>query len=59
MELIKNIAKLHTTELGAVRIRRNLGLDCGDVVEWCRDQKPSSSAAARTGTQLSAMRSSP
>ena len=38
MELIRNIAKLHTTELGAVRIRRNLSLDCGDVVEWCREQ---------------------
>ncbi|WP_297958366.1 DUF3781 domain-containing protein [uncultured Ruminococcus sp.] len=38
MELLNNIAKLHTTELGAVRIRRNLSLDCADVVEWCRDR---------------------
>ena len=32
MELLNNIAKLHTTELGAVRIKRNLSLDCDDTV---------------------------
>ena len=37
-ELIKNIDKLHTTELGAVRIKRNLSLDCDDAVSWCRDR---------------------
>ena len=38
MELLNNIAKLHTTELGAVRIKRNLSLDCGDTAAWCREQ---------------------
>ena len=38
MELLNNIARLHTTELGAVRIKRNLSLECSDVVEWCRDR---------------------
>ena len=33
--LIENIDRLHTTELGAERIRRNLGLT-EDPVEWCR-----------------------
>jgi hypothetical protein len=28
--------KLHTTALGAERIKRNLGLDCDDVVAWCK-----------------------
>lgn len=37
-ELIKNIDKLHTTELGTVRIKRNLSLDCDDAVSWCRDR---------------------
>lgn len=37
-ELIKNLHQLHTTELGAVRLRRNLRLDTVDVVEWCRKQ---------------------
>lgn len=44
MELLNNIAKLHTTELGAVRIKRNLALECDDVVEWCKEKVLSSEA---------------
>ncbi len=36
-ELIKNIDKLHTTELGEIRIKRNLSLECDDTVTWCRN----------------------
>lgn len=37
-ELVKNIAKLHTTELGVERIRKNLTLEHNtDVVRWCRN----------------------
>ncbi|MDO4541352.1 MAG: DUF3781 domain-containing protein [Bacillota bacterium] len=35
-ELLKNLDKLHTTELGAVRIKRNLSLTTEEVVPWCR-----------------------
>ena len=35
MELISNLNKIHTTELGKERIKRNLGLDTDDVVDWC------------------------
>lgn len=35
-ELLKNLDQLHTTELGASRIKRNLSLDTDNVVEWCR-----------------------
>lgn len=35
-ELIKNLEKLHTTELGLARIKRNLSLDTDDVIEWCK-----------------------
>ncbi|WP_295086718.1 DUF3781 domain-containing protein [Ruminococcus sp.] len=38
MELLSRIAELHTTELGAIRIKRNLSLDCDDVVAWCKEQ---------------------
>jgi len=31
-----DIDKLHTTELGEERIKRNLGLDTGDIVAWCK-----------------------
>lgn len=37
-ELLKNSDKLHTTELGNMRIKRNLGLDTDDAVNWCRKQ---------------------
>jgi len=35
-ELLKNLDKLHTTELGVERIKRNLLLDTDDVVGWCK-----------------------
>ena len=35
-ELISNIDKVHTTELGVVRIKKNLSLDTDDVVQWCK-----------------------
>lgn len=37
-ELIKNIDKLHATEMGVERIKRNLGLTNCDAVEWCRSK---------------------
>lgn len=36
--LLSNLGKLHTTEMGAERIKRNLGLNMSDVVEWCRQK---------------------
>lgn len=41
-ELILNLDKLHTTELGIGRIKVNLSLDVNDVVKWCSEkiQKP-------------------
>lgn len=35
-DLIRNIDKLHTTEPGVTRIKRNLSIDTEDVVLWCR-----------------------
>ena len=35
-DLIQNTEKLHTTELGAIRIQKNLGIDADDIVEWCK-----------------------
>lgn len=43
-ELLGNLDKLHTTELGEQRIRKNLGFDVEDVVEWARTQISLSSA---------------
>ena len=38
MELLNHLDRLHTTELGVARIKRNLSLDIGDIVEWCKDK---------------------
>lgn len=43
-DLSDNLEKLHTTELGAERIKRNLSLDVDDVVKWCRKQVSSARA---------------
>ncbi|MDM4095306.1 DUF3781 domain-containing protein [Klebsiella oxytoca] len=37
-KLIENLNKLHTTVLGAERIKRNLSLDTTDVLYWCKEK---------------------
>lgn len=44
IELLNHLDKLHTTELGVVRIKRNLSLDTDDVIEWCKNKVTSSNA---------------
>lgn len=44
-ELLKNLDKLHTTELGVERIKRNLSLDTDDVIDWCKTKINSDNAA--------------
>lgn len=34
--LLSNIDKVHTTEMGIDRIKKNLKLDINDVVEYCK-----------------------
>lgn len=34
--LTENIDKLHTTEMGKERIKRNLQIETEDVVQWCK-----------------------
>ena len=46
-ELLNNLDKLRTTELGIVRIKRNLSLDTDDVVEWCRNKINSDNAVIK------------
>lgn len=36
--LLDDMNKLHTTEMGAERVRKNLGLDTYDVVEFCKSK---------------------
>ena len=43
-ELLLNLDKLHTTELGVGRIKKNLSLSTNDVVEWCKEKIQSADA---------------
>ena len=36
--LLSNIDKVHTTEMGIDRIKKNLKLDTNDVVEYCKNK---------------------
>ena len=49
--LTRNIDKIHTTEMGIDRIKRNLGLADFDVVEYCK----ALTSGVKTGTVKSGM----
>ena len=36
--LLDNIDKIHTTEMGIDRIKKNLNLDTDNVVEYCKNK---------------------
>ena len=38
MELLENLEKIHTTEMGVIRIRKNLSWDVEDVVGYCKEK---------------------
>ena len=38
MELLRNLDKIHTTEMGVDRIKRNIEVDVEDIVEYCIDK---------------------
>ena len=47
--LIKNLEKIHTTVLGAERIKRNLSLQTDDVVSWCKQKIEKADKIIRKG----------
>lgn len=48
--LLANIDKIHTTEMGKERIKRNLKLETNEVVDWCIDKiKDSNCKIIRNG----------
>jgi len=48
-DLLENIEKIHTTELGIVRIKRNLELEINDVVNWCKNEIKKSNNISKKG----------
>lgn len=55
--LIANLDKLHTTDLGAERIKRNLNLQVDDVVLWCKESVKEADIIIRKGKNWYAYRS--
>ena len=47
--LTENINKIHTTELGMERIKRNLNLPTDDVVNWCKQKIEQADEIVRKG----------
>ncbi|MFV0527224.1 MAG: DUF3781 domain-containing protein [Lachnospiraceae bacterium] len=56
-ELIVNLDKLHTTELGKERIKKNLALQTADVVLWCKECIKNADIIKRIGKNYYAYRS--
>ena len=48
-ELIENIEKIHSTELGILRIKRNLELETNDVINWCKKEIKKSKEIIKKG----------
>ena len=48
-DLLRNLDKIHTTELGVQRIRKNLSLNSDDVVTWCKQQTKKANDITRKG----------
>ena len=42
--LFDNMDRIHTTDMGVERIKRNLSLEGVDVVEWCKSKITSENA---------------
>jgi len=36
-DLIENINKIHSTELGIIRVKRNLELKTNDIINYCKN----------------------
>jgi len=48
-DLLVNFDRIHTTELGAERIKNNLGLDIADVIAWSKQKIENANHVIRKG----------
>ena len=48
-DLIINLDKIHTTELGVTRIKKNLEPDTDNVVTWCKQKIENSEDIIKKG----------
>lgn len=54
--LLENIEKLHTTQMGIERIKKNLQIETDDVIQWCKarilEKDTRIERCGKTGMQL-------
>lgn len=48
-DLLDNLGKIHTTESGIERIKKNLSIDVEDIVSWCTNKIQNASEITRRG----------
>ena len=48
-ELTQNMDRIHTTEMGAERIKRNLGLTSDNPMQWCKQKIKQADSIVRKG----------
>ena len=48
-DLLSDIDKISTTELGVERIKRNLSIETDDVVDWCKQKIQQADSIIRRG----------
>lgn len=51
-ELLSNLEKVHTTEMGEARIKKNLNIDCADVVAYCVEKIKKKLRNSKRGKEL-------
>ena len=47
--ILDNLDKIHTTDAGIERIKKNLALDVDDIVDWCRQKIANADQIIRRG----------
>jgi len=47
--LLNNLDKIHSTELGIERIKKNLNINPDNVIEWCRERIERADRISRSG----------
>ncbi|MCL1927820.1 MAG: DUF3781 domain-containing protein [Treponema sp.] len=48
-DLLTNVNKIHTTDLGIIRIKKNLDLETNNVVGWCKNRIKNAAKIIRNG----------
>jgi intein-encoded DNA endonuclease-like protein len=48
-DLIENINKIHSTELGLIRVKKNLELKTNDIIKYCKNNTKEADKINRKG----------